>query len=177
MLDKLQALEDKYLDLEAKISDPEVIANQPEWQKCTKAHSKLTEVVTVFREYKKLRKTIKDDEELIKDGDQDLAEMAKEELKTLKPQVEDYEKQLTLLLLPQDPNDDKNIIMEIRAGAGGDEAALFVGDLFRMYSRYAEKQGWRIEIMDSSPTGLGGFKEVVFMVSGKIGRASCRERV
>ena len=166
MLDKLQALEDKYLDLEAKISDPEVIANQPEWQKCTKAHSKLTEVVTVFREYKKLRKTIKDDEELIKDGDQDLAEMAKEELKTLKPQVEDYEKQLTLLLLPQDPNDDKNIIMEIRAGAGGDEAALFVGDLFRMYSRYAEKQGWRIEIMDSSPTGLGGFKEVVFMVSG-----------
>ena len=166
MLDKLQALEDKYLDLEAKISDPEVIANQPEWQKCTKAHSKLTEVVTVFREYKKLRKTIKDDEELIKEGDQDLAEMAKEELKTLKPQVEDYEKQLTLLLLPQDPNDDKNIIMEIRAGAGGDEAALFVGDLFRMYSRYAEKQGWRIEIMDSSPTGLGGFKEVVFMVSG-----------
>ena len=166
MLDKLQALEDKYLDLEAKISDPEVIANQPEWQKCTKAHSKLTEVVTVFREYKKLRATIKDDEELIKDGDQDLAEMAKEELKTLKPQVEDYEKQLTLLLLPQDPNDDKNIIMEIRAGAGGDEAALFVGDLFRMYSRYAEKQGWRIEIMDSSPTGLGGFKEVVFMVSG-----------
>ncbi|MCI2110069.1 MAG: peptide chain release factor 1 [Acidaminococcaceae bacterium] len=167
MLDKLQALEDKYLDLEAKISDPDVIANQPEWQKCTKAHAKLTEVVTVFREYKKLRKTIKDDEELMKDGGEpELAEMAKEELKTLKPQVEVYEKQLTILLLPKDPNDDKNIIMEIRAGAGGDEAALFVGDLFRMYSRYAEKQGWRLEIMDSSPTGLGGFKEVVFMVSG-----------
>ena len=167
MLDKLQALEDKYLDLEAKISDPDVIANQPEWQKCTKAHAKLTEVVTVFREYKKLRKTIKDDEELMKDGGEpELAEMAKEELKTLKPQVEVYEKQLTILLLPKDPNDDKNIIMEIRAGAGGDEAALFVGDLFRMYSRYAEKQGWHLEIMDSSPTGLGGFKEVVFMVSG-----------
>ncbi|MCH3915386.1 MAG: peptide chain release factor 1 [Acidaminococcaceae bacterium] len=167
MLDKLQALEDKYLDLEAKISDPDVIANQPEWQKCTKAHAKLTEVVTVFREYKKLRKTIKDDEELMKDGGEpELAEMAKEELKALKPQVEVYEKQLTILLLPKDPNDDKNIIMEIRAGAGGDEAALFVGDLFRMYSRYAEKQGWRLEIMDSSPTGLGGFKEVVFMVSG-----------
>jgi peptide chain release factor 1 len=167
MLDKLQALEDKYLDLEAKISDPDVIANQPEWQKCTKAHAKLTEVVTVFREYKKLRKTIKDDEELMKDGGEpELAEMAKEELKTIKPQVEVYEKQLTILLLPKDPNDDKNIIMEIRAGAGGDEAALFVGDLFRMYSRYAEKQGWRLEIMDSSPTGLGGFKEVVFMVSG-----------
>ncbi len=166
MLDKLQALEDKYLDLEAKISDPEVIANQPEWQKCTKAHSKLTEVVMVFREYKQLIKTIKDDEELVKEGDPELTDMAKEELKALKPQVEVYERQLTLLLLPQDPNDDKNIIMEIRAGAGGDEAALFVGDLFRMYSRYAEKQGWRLELMDSSPTGLGGFKEVVFMVSG-----------
>ena len=167
MLDKLQALEDKYLDLEAKISDPEVIANQPEWQKCTKAHSKLTEVVTVFREYKKLRQTIKDDEEMMKESDEpELTEMAKEELKILRPQVEVYEKQLTILLLPQDPNDDKNIIVEIRAGAGGDEAALFVGDLFRMYSRYAEKQGWRLEIMDSSPTGLGGFKEVIFMASG-----------
>ena len=168
MLDKLQALEDKYMDLEAKISDPEVIANQPEWQKCTIAHSKLMDVVAVFREYKALMKNIKDAEDLIKEGgDPELTEMAKEELKTLKPQVEGYEERLTVLLIPQDPNDDKNIIMEIRAGAGGDEAALFVGDLFRMYSRYAEKQGWRIELMDSSPTGLGGFKEVVFMVSGR----------
>ncbi|MCH3951695.1 MAG: peptide chain release factor 1 [Acidaminococcus sp.] len=167
-MDKLQALEDRYLDLEAKISDPSVIAKQDEWQKYTRAHAKLTEVVTVFREYKALAETYKDDEKLAEDKeDAELSAMAEAELKELKPQLEDYEKKLTILLLPKDPNDERNIIMEIRAGAGGDEAALFAGDLFRMYTRYAESKGWKVELMDSSPTGLGGFKEVVFMVSGE----------
>ena len=167
-LDKLQDLEDRYLDLEAKISDPDVISNQAEWQRYTKAHAKLTEIVTVYREYKKLADTYQDDEAIVKaKEDPELAAMAEEELKELKPEIEVYEEKLTILLLPKDPNDEKNNIMEIRAGAGGDEAALFAGDLFRMYTRYAENKGWKVELMDSSPTGLGGFKEVVFMVSGQ----------
>jgi len=167
MLDKLQAIEDKFLDLEARISDPDVISNQAEWQKCTKAHAKLSEIVQVFREYKVLMQKMKEDQEIIADAeDAELADMAQEEIKELKPEIEQYEERLTILLLPSDPNDDKDVIMEIRGGAGGDEAALFAGDLFRMYTRYAEERGWRTEILDSSPTGLGGFKEVVFQISG-----------
>ena len=136
MLDKLQAIEDRYLDLEAKISDPDVIADQANWQKATKAHAKLEPVVTAYREYRDMC------------------------------QIEEYEQRLTILLLPSDPNDDKNVIVEIRGGAGGEEAALFAGVLFRMYLRYAETRGWKVEVMDSSPTELGGFKEVVFQING-----------
>lgn len=167
MLDKLQALEDRFLDLEAKISDPDVIANQSEWQKCTKAHAKLEPIVAAYREYRDMMKAKEEAEELLALGeDEELCEMAKEELKELKPQLEEYEQRLTILLLPSDPNDDKNVIVEIRGGAGGDEAALFAGVLFRMYTRYAEVRGWRLEVMDSSPTELGGFKEVVFQING-----------
>ena len=167
MIDKLQAIEDKYLDLEARISDPDVIANQTEWQKCTKAHAKLTDIVTVFREYRDMVRAKEEAEEILFAGDdEELAEMAKEELKELKPQIAAYEERLTILLLPSDPNDDKNVIVEIRGGAGGDEAALFAGVLFRMYLRYAETRGWKVEILDSNPTELGGFKEVVFQVNG-----------
>ena len=167
MIDKLQAIEDKYLDLEARISDPDVIANQTEWQKCTKAHAKLTDIVTVFREYREMVRAKDEAEEILFAGDdEELAEMAKEELKELIPQIAAYEERLTILLLPSDPNDDKNVIVEIRGGAGGDEAALFAGVLFRMYLRYAETRGWRVEILDSNPTELGGFKEVVFQVNG-----------
>ena len=167
MIDKLQAIEDKYLDLEARISDPDVIANQTEWQKCTKAHAKLTDIVTVFREYREMVRAKDEAEEILFAGDdEELAEMAKEELKELKPQIAAYEERLTILLLPSDLNDDKNVIVEIRGGAGGDEAALFAGVLFRMYLRYAETRGWRVEILDSNPTELGGFKEVVFQVNG-----------
>ena len=167
MIDKLQAIEDKYLDLEARISDPDVIANQTEWQKCTKAHAKLTDIVTVFREYREMVRAKDEAEEILFAGDdEELAEMAKEELKELKPKIAAYEERLTILLLPSDPNDDKNVIVEIRGGAGGDEAALFAGVLFRMYLRYAETRGWRVEILDSNPTELGGFKEVVFQVNG-----------
>jgi len=166
-IEKLQGIEDKYLDLEQKISDPDVLSRQDEWQKYTKAHAKLTDIVTVFREYKALAETYKEDEKLVAaKEDPELTAMAAEEMEELKPRIEEYEQRLTILLLPKDPNEDKNIIMEIRAGAGGDEAALFAGDLFRMYTRYAESKGWKVELMDSSPTGLGGFKEVVFMVSG-----------
>ena len=124
-LDKLQALEDRYIDLEAKISDPSVISDQAQWQKYTKAHAKLTDVVETYRAYQKLQKTYDDDQALLEMGesDEELAAMAEMEMKELAPQLEDYEKRLTILLLPKDPNDEKNIIMEIRAGAGGDEAA------------------------------------------------------
>lgn len=167
MLDKLQALEDRYLDLEAKISDPEVIADQTNWLKATKEHAKLEPIVTAYREYRDMVKARDEAEELLAAGDdEELVEMAKEELKELKPQIEEYEEKLTILLLPSDPNDDKNVIVEIRGGAGGDEAALFAGVLFRMYLRYAETRGWRVEVMDSNPTELGGFKEVVFQISG-----------
>ncbi|MDO4177816.1 MAG: peptide chain release factor 1 [Phascolarctobacterium sp.] len=167
MLSKLQAVEDRFMDLEMKISDPDMIANQDEWQKLTKAHSKLEPVVTTFREYKNLIAARDEAEEILSLGEDDeLTEMAKEELKNVKPQIEAYEEKLTILLLPGDPNDDKNVIVEIRGGAGGEEAALFAGVLFRMYTRYAETRGWRVEIMDTSETGLGGFKEVVFQVSG-----------
>lgn len=168
MQDKLQALEDKYLDLEAKISDPDVIANQAEWQKYARAHAKLNDVVAAYREYKILDKAREEAEEIIADGsDRELAAMAQEELKELKPQLAEYEERLKILLLPSDPNDDKNAIVEIRGGAGGEEAALFAGVLFRMYQHYAESRSWSLEIMDASPTELGGFKEIVFQLSGQ----------
>lgn len=167
MIDKLQALEDRYLDLEAKISDPDVIANQEEWLKCTKAHAKLTEIVSAYREYRDMLQSRAEAEEILAAGeDEELTEMAKEELKELKPKLAAYEEKLTILLLPSDPNDEKNVIVEIRGGAGGEEAALFAGVLFRMYLRYAESRGWQVEVMDSNPTELGGFKEVVFQISG-----------
>ena len=167
MLDKLQAIEDRYLDLEAKISDPDVIADQSNWQKATKDHAKLEPVVTAYREYRDMCAARDEAEEILRaNEDEELVEMAKEELKELKPQIEAYEERLTILLLPSDPNDDKNVIVEIRGGAGGDEAALFAGVLFRMYLRYAETRGWRVEVMDSNPTELGGFKEVVFQING-----------
>lgn len=167
MIDKIQAVEDRYLDLEAKISDPDLIANQKEWQKATRAHAKLEPVVAAYREYKALVQMRDEAEEILAmGGDDDLVEMAKEELKEVKPQLEELEERLTILLLPSDPNDDKNVIVEIRGGAGGDEAALFAGVLFRMYLHYAESRGWKLEVLDSSPTELGGFKEVVFQING-----------
>ena len=167
MLDKLQGLEDKYLDLEAKISDPEVIARQDEWRGYVKAHAKLEEIVSVFREYRDLCGQKAEAEELLNQAeDKELSAMAQEELKELKPLIQQLEEKLTILLLPADPNDEKNVIVEIRGGAGGDEAALFAGVLFRMYGHYAEARRWSLEVIDASPTELGGFKEVVFQMSG-----------
>jgi peptide chain release factor 1 len=167
MLDKLQALEDKFLELEGQISDPEVMANMTEWQKLTKAHSKMALVVEKFREYKKTITAIADAKEMLKDKlDDEFREMVEAEYNEAQSKIGGLEEELRILLLPKDPNDDKNVIVEIRGGAGGDEAALFAGDLFRMYTRYAENQGWRTEMLDANAPELGGFKEVVFSIQG-----------
>ena len=167
MIDKLQAIEDKYLELEQLISDPEIIANQNEWQKLTRNHAKLTAIITVFREYKQVKQGIADAYEMLEDKlDTDFRDMVQSELAELKEKALSQEEELRVLLLPRDPNDDKNVIVEIRGGAGGDEAALFAGDLFRMYTRFAENQGWRPELLEANAPDLGGFKEVIFSIQG-----------
>ena len=168
-MDKVQAVENKFMDLEQQISDPSVIARQDEWQKLTKEHASLMPIVETFRKYKDITSTIDGDKEIIDDpdSDDDLIAMAKEEMNGLTKEQADLEDQLHVLMLPKDPRDDKNVIMEIRAGAGGDEAALFAGDLFRMNMKYIEKQpGWKTSIISSNAPELGGFKEVVFSVEG-----------
>ena len=167
-IDKVQAVENKFIDLEQRISDPSVIARQDEWQKLTKEHASLAPIIETFRKYKDVSATIADDKEIIADGsDAELTVMAKEELSELTKEQEALEEELHVLMLPKDPNDDKNVIMEIRGGAGGDEAAIFAGDLFRMYSKYIEKQkGWKASIISSNAPELGGYKEVIFSVEG-----------
>lgn len=167
MLDKLQVIEDRYLELENLISDPSVIANMTEWQKHTKAHSRMTPVIMKFREYKEVRKGLADTLEMLDDNlDDEMRAMAQAELNELKERNSRLEEEMRILLMPRDPNDEKSVIVEIRGGAGGDEAALFAGDLFRMYTRYADTRGWRTELLDSNPSDLGGFKEVVFVIDG-----------
>ena len=167
MLEKLQALEDRYIHLERLISDPDAMKDMATWQKNTRTHAKLTRIIERFREYKACSRTINETLELLGEKlDDEMRQMAQAELDEAKAEKERLEAELRILLLPQDPNDDKDVIMEIRGGAGGEEAALFAGALFRMYSRYAESQGWRVEMMDSNPTDLGGFKEVVFSIAG-----------
>ena len=167
-IDKVQAVENKFIDLEQRISDPSVIARQDEWRKLTKEHASLAPIIETFRKYKDVSATIADDKEIIADGsDAELTAMAKEELSELMKEQEALEEELHVLMLPKDPNDDKNVIMEIRGGAGGDEAAIFAGDLFRMYSKYIEKQkGWKASIISSNAPELGGYKEVIFSVEG-----------
>ncbi|MEW6065852.1 peptide chain release factor 1 [Desulforamulus profundi] len=168
MFAKLQALEDKYVQLENQISDPEVMADRAKWQQLVKAHSDLGEMVDVFRQYKKAQADLQENKLMLEEKlEPDFREMVELEVEELAGKIEEYEKKLKILLLPKDPNDEKNVIMEIRGGTGGDEAALFAGDLFRMYSRYAEKKGWRTEILDANETDLGGFKEVTFVIEGK----------
>ncbi len=167
MLDKLQAIEDKYLELESLISDPSVMADMKEWQKYTREHAKLSDIVAKFREYKQVQQALEEAREMLKEKlDDDFRDMVEAEFAEMKEKNAKLEEELPILLLPKDPNDDKSVIVEIRGGAGGDEAALFAGDLFRMYTRYAENQGWRTELLDSNPTELGGFKEVVFVIDG-----------
>ena len=168
-IDKVQDVENKFMDLEQRISDPSVIARQDEWQKLTKEHASLMPLVETFRKYKDVAKTVEGDKEILNDpdSDADLIAMAKEELGEASKELAELEEQLHILMLPKDPRDDKNVIMEIRGGAGGDEAALFAGDLFRMYMKYIEKQpGWKTSIISSNAPELGGFKEVIFSVEG-----------
>ena len=168
MIDKLQALEDRYEELAKLLSDPDIISDQSEWQKHAKAHASLTDVVTTFREYKETIQGIKDANEMLEDKpEEDFREMVELELEELKGRQEEMEQKLTVLLLPKDPNDEKNVIMEIRGGAGGEEAALFAGNLFRMYCRYAETKGWRTEVLTTNATDIGGIKEISFVIEGQ----------
>ena len=167
--DQLQAVEDRYEELGELLSDPEVVSDTKRFMELSREEANTRETVTAYREYKQVLQNIVDAEEMIKEagGDADLEEMAKQELKDAKAEKEEYEEKLKILLLPKDPNDDKNIILEIRAGAGGDEAALFAAELYRMYSNYADSQHWKVEIISINENGIGGFKEVVAMVTGK----------
>ena len=158
-------MEKRYEELTKIISDPEVIANQTEWQKAMKEHASMEEIVLKFREYKKIKQSMEEAEELMQDPD--MKELAEEEYYASKEKLPKLEEELKVLLIPKDPDDDKNIICEIRAGAGGEEAALFAGTLFRMYTMYAEKKHWKLEILNENETGLGGYKEISFMITGK----------
>ncbi len=168
MIDKLKAMEEKYMELNDKLSDPEIMQDQSRYQKLAKQHSDLEPVILLFRDYQQVQTELSDAEEMLKESKEpDFREMVELELQELKERNENLEAHLQRLLIPKDPNDDKNVIVEIRGGTGGEEAALFAGALFRMYSRYAEINRWRVELMHSNPTELGGFKEVIFMIEGK----------
>jgi len=162
MLDRLHFLENKYDELSNKISDPTVMANQKEWQKLCKEHADLEIIVTKYREYKTSEEDLIANKEMLnEESDRDMKDMIQEEIKVLTEACERYKEELRILLLPKDPNDDKNVFIEIRGGAGGDEAALFAANLFRMYTRYAERNRWKVEVMSANETDIGGFKEVV----------------
>ncbi|MFN0311285.1 peptide chain release factor 1 [Kurthia sp. ISK08] len=168
MFDRLQAVEDRYERLNELLSDPDVVSDNKKLAQYSKEQSDIQETVEVYREYKSIKEQITDAKEMLDEKlDPDMKEMVKEELKELEVQVPGLEERLKVLLIPKDPNDSKNVIMEIRGAAGGDEAALFANSLFRMYSKYAETQGWKIEVMNANPTELGGYKEIVFMINGQ----------
>jgi len=168
MFDRLDEIEKKYEELTELLAKPEVIANQAEFQKHAKSQAGISEIVGVYREYKEIVAQLEDTKVLLNEQlDPEMREMAELELEELGEKKKAYEEKLKILLLPKDPNDEKNVIMEIRAGAGGDEAALFAGDLYRMYSKYAENQNWKTELLSASFTDIGGFKEIIFMIEGR----------
>ena len=167
MLDKLHAVEEKYRELESLISDPAALADMPKWQKLSREHAQLAPVVEKYREDKKVREGLLEAKAIFDDNpDADMRRLAEDEIAELRPRLEALERELPILLLPKDPNDAKNVIVEIRGGVGGEEAALFAGDLFRMYARYAERRGWRVDVIDKNATEIGGFKEISFSVDG-----------
>lgn len=167
MLEKLKGVEKRFLELEKLLSSPEIVSDRNAFQKLSKEHSELSNIVTVFRDYEQTLADLEDSLELLKDSDPDIKELAGDEVKSLTEKKAGLEGKLKKLLLPKDPNDEKNVIIEIRAGTGGEEAGLFAGDLFRMYTRYAESQNWKVELMAGHSTGAGGFKEVIAMLHGK----------
>jgi len=167
MFDKLEGVEKRFSELESLLGDPNIVKDRDLFQKYAREHSDLNKIVTVFRTYKQVTEELDDSMELLRDADPEIRDLAREESEALSEKKEELESELKTLLMPKDPNDDKNVIFEIRAGTGGDEAALFAGDLFRMYSRYAENRGWKVEIMNHHPTGTGGLKEVIAMLHGR----------
>ncbi|MGJ3523271.1 peptide chain release factor 1 [Nitratidesulfovibrio sp. D1] len=166
MFAKLENLERRFEDLEQQLASSEVFNDQDRYRKLTKAHADLKEVVDVFRRYKELRQNLADNRELLDDADPEIRSMAHEEAKALETAIPEIEQELQLLLLPRDPLDEKNTIVEIRAGTGGEEAALFAADLFRMYSRYAEMRGWKVEILSANESDTGGYKEIIALIAG-----------
>lgn len=168
MFDRLAEFINRHEELSSLINDPDIIADQTRWQALMKEYSTVTPIAEKYREYCDAKKTVEEAIEMLDDNpDEEFRELLKEELAENKTKLAETEQELKLMLIPKDPNDDKNVIMEIRGGAGGDEAALFAGDLFRMYTRYAEKHGWKTEFMSASESDLGGFKEVCFMITGQ----------
>jgi len=165
MFDNLDDIEKRYVELTKKISDPDVIANHNEWQKMMKEHSDLEPIVEKYREYKSTKKDFEDSKALM--DDPEMKELAEVEMLEAKEKLPKLEEELKVLLIPKDPDDDKNVICEIRAGAGGDEAALFAGTLFRMYSMYCDRKGWKLQVLNENATELGGYKEISFMVKGE----------
>ncbi|MFB3924660.1 MAG: peptide chain release factor 1 [Syntrophales bacterium] len=168
MFKKLKDIERRYEELEKKLSDPDVVGNRGEYQKAAKEHADLRDIVNTFRQYENVLKQIEEDQKLLQENDEEIKEILKEEIPELKARRDELEGRLKILLLPKDPNDERNVFLEIRAGTGGDEAALFAADLFRMYARYAERSGWKVDVMSSSSSGgMGGFKEIIALVEGK----------
>jgi len=168
VFDRLAAVEARYEKLNELLSDPDIVSDTNKLREYSKEQSDIQETVEKYREYKEVKEQLTDAKAMLEEKlDAEMREMVKEEINELEDQMEDLEERLHVLLLPKDPNDDKNVIMEIRGAAGGDEAALFAGDLYRMYSRFAEHQGWKTEVMDANSTGVGGYKEIIFMISGK----------
>ncbi|HEY3415018.1 MAG TPA: peptide chain release factor 1 [Armatimonadota bacterium] len=166
MYERLEEVVAKYEELEAALGDSELTQDVAEYQKVAKQHADLEPIVSTYREYRSLARQLEEAHEM-SEADPEMREMAESEVESLQPRIETAERALRLILLPTDPNDDKNVIMEIRAGTGGEEAALFAGDLFRMYARFAERRRWKLEIMDQQETGIGGFKEVTLNIQGK----------
>lgn len=167
MLNKIEELERRYEELESLLSDPAVLGNQGEFRRLGKEHSELSPIVSAYRDYKKIVAEMEDNRELLKESDHEIREMAEAELEELGNRREKLEEDIKFLLLPKDPNDDRSVVLEIRAGTGGDEAALFAGDLFRMYGRFAETNRWKVEIISASESDAGGFKEIVALVEGQ----------
>ncbi len=169
MLNKLDFIQEKYKELSDKVSDPEIIADQPVWQKHMKEMGEMEPIVNKYKEYKKAEEDLTGAKDMLSEGglDDEIKELAKMEISDLEDKIEKLSEELKILLLPKDPNDEKNVILEVRAGTGGEEAALFGSDLLRMYMRYAERRRWKVELIDVNDTGIGGIKEAVIMIKGK----------
>lgn len=167
MFERLEEVEQKYIELETVLGDPKVAACPAEYQKYAKERSAMTKLVDKYRRYKEIKDRIAENSELMHDSDEEMRELAREEVQNLNNELKKVEDDLRVMLLPKDPNDERNTILEIRAGTGGEEAALFVADLFRMYGRFAERKGWKVEILSSSDTGMGGFKEIIALITGQ----------
>ncbi|MBA3016962.1 MAG: peptide chain release factor 1 [Proteobacteria bacterium] len=167
MFDRLKGVEKRFLEIEKLLGDPEIIQNRNLYQKYSQEHAELNKIVSVYRNYKQIIENLEDSKELLKDTDPEIKNLAREEISSLNAERENREEELKKLLMPKDPLDKKNVLIEIRAGTGGEEASLFANDLFRMYSRYAENRSWKVEIMNHHTTGVGGLKEIVVMIHGK----------